>query len=139
MSIFFRDAEDDADFDATTHLVRVPKKQEIKGKTSSATISIEGMTCQGCVNNIQGYVGKQTGVLEVKVLLQEKTGYVLYNVDETTADEIVEIINNMGFDALLTSGEEIKADNLTRDISKCSIHIDGMTCNSCVNNITGKL
>lgn len=139
-SFFFRDLEDDADFDATTHLVRVPKKYEIKDaqKTSSAKILIDGMTCQSCVRNIEGFVGDQKGVLEIKVVLEEKTGYLIFDPRETSAEEVAQTISDMGFDASLPNeNEEIKSDILKRDFSRCSIHIDGMTCNSCVNNITG--
>lgn len=116
-------------------------------------VNIEGMTCQSCVRNIEGTVSKQKGILTIKVSiffcltlfisnnclhlffqvnLEEKSGTINYEIDKVTPDEIIEYIEDMGFDASLFSSTNNK-------ISSCTIEIEGMTCNSCVKNIEGKL
>ncbi|XP_076662962.1 copper-transporting ATPase 1 isoform X2 [Andrena cerasifolii] len=141
------DGDDDADYEGTTHLVRVPRPHETERSSSTSTvkIKIEGMRCQNCVNNIERTIGGQPEVASVKVKLEEKAGYIEYKVDEITPSELLEAIQNMGFVASLcedeSSSNESKLKNVPLEaaVSTCSIHVDGMTCMSCVKNITGVL
>ncbi|XP_043269223.1 copper-transporting ATPase 1 isoform X2 [Venturia canescens] len=140
----YRDADEDHELDLeTTHLVRAPKASSVNtsdDKITTVKINIEGMSCQSCVQNIQSTIGSRAGVTNVRVLLDEKAGYVDYNTDVTTTSELVEAINDMGFDAFLPPGENGYSPCDGKEIgpitSTCSIHIDGMTCSSCVNSIT---
>ena len=139
----FRDEEDDEAFQGTTHSVRVPRTSDKINSSEISTIKIciEGMTCQSCVNNIEGMIGVHPGVIDIKVLLEEKAGYIKYKTSETSPKELVDAICDMGFEAFLPPGEKTSNNNnsnLEPAISNCSIHIDGMTCISCVNSITGK-
>lgn len=130
--------DDDADFEGTTHLVRVPRSQELQDSSNAATvrINIEGMRCQSCVKNIEGTMASRPEVLGVRVLLEEKAGYIDYKSDEITAAELVEAIEDMGFVASLSkdhadSSKETDLQNqLEPSVSACSIHVDGMTCMS---------
>ncbi|KAK0089398.1 hypothetical protein PV325_007556 [Microctonus aethiopoides] len=145
------DPDDDADFEGTTHMVQVPRKHHASTNTSlllpssssssssSVRIKILGMSCQSCVNNIQNTIGKHNGVVEIKVVLEESMGYIEYNPSETSASELVEAINDMGFQASLSSTEIddiVENTQIQGRTSTCSIHIDGMTCQSCVKSIT---
>ena len=99
------------------------------------------MSCQSCVKNIEGTIGSRPGVVHVKVILEEKVGHVTYKTNETSPTELVNAIRNMNFDAFLPPGTRASNSNNSSPepvISNCIIHIDGMTCKSCVNNITGK-
>ncbi|XP_015601105.1 copper-transporting ATPase 1 isoform X2 [Cephus cinctus] len=138
--------DDDDDFDGNTHLVRVPRSTEVSNASSSTNkikINIEGMSCQSCVKNIEGTIGSRPDVVSIRVVLEEKAGYVEYKVADTTADALVEAINDMGFDASLSVyDDDVTNDSATAlqsDTSTCSIHIDGMTCMSCVKSITGTI
>lgn len=83
--LLFRDAEDEADFEGTTQLVRVPRKTEIKIAPGKAETAETTMTEGG------------------------------------------------------TSDGQSRRSKSSRDLAfgTCVIHVDGMTCNSCVDNITG--
>lgn len=148
-----RDGEDDADYEGTAHLVCVPRTQDIKDSSNTSTmkVNIEGMRCQSCVKNIEGTIGSRADVLSVKVILEEKLGYIEYKATEITSNELVEAIEDMGFVASLCGDElnstESKQKNLplgspiaaaTATASTCSIHVDGMTCMSCVKTISGQ-
>lgn len=137
VNFFFSDGDDDTDFEGTDHSVQVPRTPQINGDNTTALtkLKIEGMSCQSCVNNIQNIIGQHNGVLHIRVVLEECAGYIEYDEKKTTINELIEAIENMGFDATLYSPE---IDNIETRISTCSIHIDGMTCQSCVNSITGK-
>lgn len=145
--IVFRDGDDDVDCEGTAHLVYVSALQETKSFTNnSATvkINIEGMRCQSCVKNIETTIGSRSEILSIKVVLEEKLGYIEYKADEITAAELVEAIEDMGFTASLHRDESSSVERnqkscaLQSTTSTCSIHVDGMTCMSCVKTITGK-
>lgn len=127
-------------------MVYVPRSQKMKDSTNTSTmkVNIEGMRCQSCVKNIEGTIGSRPEVLSVKVVLEEKLGYIEYKAEEITPNELVEAIEDMGFTASLCSDESNptekiqKSDSLQLTISTCTVHIDGMTCASCVKTITGE-
>lgn len=72
--------------------------------TSTSVISIEGMTCQSCVRNIEGVVGGLNGVQSIKVDLAAKQGTVMHNALVITGSQITERIDDMGFKARLVDG-----------------------------------
>lgn len=67
----------------------------------TAKIRVEGMTCQSCVMNIEDFIGSKRGVLSIKVSLTEKLATVIFNPSVTTAAELQEMIDDMGFIATL--------------------------------------
>ncbi|XP_066255852.1 copper-transporting ATPase 1 isoform X2 [Euwallacea similis] len=99
--------------------------------TGTTKISITGMTCQSCVNNIQSTIGKKPGIYNIKVNLQESFALVTYNPKSTNPEEICNWIDDMGFEASLSL--------LSSSSAECLIHVDGMTCKSCVQTIEGML
>lgn len=107
----------------------------VMGSTSQdqhrdVVIEIEGMTCMSCVRNIEGNIGNKEGVKSIKVSLEEKLGHVQYDPEITTAEDIRGAIYDMGFDAKLKESSD-QLCPVTR------IHVEGMTCMSCVKNIEG--
>lgn len=64
--------------------------------------------------------------------LPENSALVTYNPKVTSPHEICEWIDDMGFEAFLPL-----LDGHAKDLNECRIHIDGMTCNSCVQSIEG--
>jgi Cu+-exporting ATPase len=60
----------------------------------------------------------------LQVSLEEKVGYIYYNPSITNPQVLCLAIEDMGFDAFLPS-----------DTVTCKVHVEGMTCNSCVENI----
>ncbi|XP_061942301.1 copper-transporting ATPase 1 isoform X3 [Apis cerana] len=144
----FWDGDEDVDYESSTHLVCVPRSQEIKDSSNASStmkVNIEGMRCQSCVKNIEGTIGSRPEVLSIKIILEEKLGYIEYKANEITPEELVETIEDMGFTASLfkeenNSIEKKQINHISQsNISICSIHIDGMTCMSCVKTITGVL
>ncbi|XP_012251963.2 copper-transporting ATPase 1 isoform X2 [Athalia rosae] len=139
------DLEDATEFQNTTPLERAPKwvqqDNDYTSSTSKVKINIDGMSCQSCVKNIEGTIGAREDVVNVRVDLDEKAGYIEYKNDETTAHELAEAIGDMGFIATVESStNRYRNDSLPEStISTCSIHIDGMTCGSCVKSITGAI
>ncbi|XP_043798037.1 copper-transporting ATPase 1 isoform X2 [Apis laboriosa] len=145
---YLGDDDEDVDYEGSTHLVCIPRSQEIKDSSNASStmkVNIEGMRCQSCVKNIEGTIGSRPEVLSIKIILEEKLGYIEYKANEITPEELVETIEDMGFTASLfkeesNSIEKKQINHVSQsNISICNIHIDGMTCMSCVKTITGVL
>ncbi|CAF1065657.1 unnamed protein product [Rotaria magnacalcarata] len=68
---------------------------------STEQIRIDGMTCQSCVKNIENSISKLNGIQSIKVSLEEKIGTIVYNTNTIHINDIIERINDMGFDAEL--------------------------------------
>ncbi|WVZ77706.1 hypothetical protein U9M48_025544 [Paspalum notatum var. saurae] len=102
------EAIEDAGFEAEIlpeSTVSQPKSQ----KTLSGQFRIGGMTCAACVNSIEGILKKLPGVKRAVVALATSLGEVEYDPSAITKDEIVQAIEDAGFDAaLLQSSEQDK-------------------------------
>lgn len=136
---------------------------------SVANIHIEGMTCNSCVQSIEGMISQRKGVKSAQVSLTDHQGIFEYDPLLTTPEELREAIEDMGFDAFLpetnsllpeldqslskfSSQAPVKDKELDSDLhketpqgsssdthAKCYIQIGGMTCASCVANIERNL
>uniref|UniRef100_A0A8C9XWY6 P-type Cu(+) transporter n=1 Tax=Sander lucioperca TaxID=283035 RepID=A0A8C9XWY6_SANLU len=120
---------------------------------SVVNIHIEGMTCNSCVQSIEGMISQRKGVISAQVSLADHQGAFEYDPLLTTPEELREAVEDMGFDAFLPGkridGVVVKSANfLTNSLlpspnsnahSKCFIQIGGMTCASCVANIERNL
>ncbi|XP_032666672.1 copper-transporting ATPase 1 isoform X6 [Odontomachus brunneus] len=141
----FWDGDNDTDYEGIEQPVRVSAEAQVgqAAEISTVKIDIEGMTCQSCVRNIEGMIGDRSDVVSIRVVLAEKAGYIEYKTRETTPQELAEAIEDMGFTASLPESDvaknETKDISVTPAVSTCSIHVDGMTCLSCVKSITGAL
>lgn len=109
-------------------------------------IGIEGMTCTSCVKSIEGNIAPRSGIQRITVSLSDKSAEVEYDSCKTTPEDIAQQIDDMGFEASLTSIDgrkvERKRNGAVRngtasnvidiDVSKCYLAVKGMTCGSCV-------
>ncbi|XP_031553563.1 copper-transporting ATPase 1-like isoform X2 [Actinia tenebrosa] len=99
-------------------------------------INVEGMTCNSCVNTIEAKIGQKNGVQSISVSLEKKQVQISYTAEKMTPEQLVEAIENMGFEAhLLNDG--VNDDD--KDIRMAVIAIAGMTCMSCVKTVEGKM
>ena len=73
--------------------------------TDQVTLSVVGMVCMSCVNNIQTNIGKMAGVKSVIVSLDNNTTTIEYHPAEITPEKLCEAIEDLGFEAsTLTAG-----------------------------------
>ncbi|XP_005093403.1 copper-transporting ATPase 1 isoform X2 [Aplysia californica] len=141
------------------NLIGVNGSSSVPKSTQTAVVNIYGMTCNSCVKNIEGNIGPKPGVKEIRVSLADQNGVIEYFPDTVTPAQLVEMIDDMGFDASLSTASakpspskstKVKvhlarsiSDNElvspvaadTDDVAKCHINISGMTCASCVATI----
>ncbi|VDH90142.1 Cu+-exporting ATPase [Mytilus galloprovincialis] len=134
------EAIDDMGFEA--NVVKQPKSLITR-------ITVEGMTCQSCVRNIESNIKTKAGVDEIRVSLADKEAFIIYNPDHTNPEVLREAIDDMGFDASFPrqSSVDKEFDRLAERSStrsggpesECEISIIGMTCKSCVRNIESNI
>ncbi|KAL6117768.1 atp7a [Pungitius sinensis] len=68
---------------------------------SVVNIHIEGMTCNSCVQSIEGMISKRKGVISAHVSLSDHQGTFEFDPLQATAEELREAVEDMGFDAFL--------------------------------------
>ncbi|XP_067853253.1 copper-transporting ATPase 1-like [Heptranchias perlo] len=73
-----------------------------KGEMNYITISVEGMTCNSCVQTIEQQIGKLQGVCKIKVSLESRNAAIVYNPEFQTPESLQEAIDDIGFEASLT-------------------------------------
>jgi copper chaperone len=61
-------------------------------------LKVEGMSCNHCVTSIQNAIGSIHGVAKVDVDLTGKTVSLEYENEEVTLEEIIEAIDDRGYD-----------------------------------------
>jgi copper chaperone len=64
------------------------------------TLVVKGMSCAHCVSSIEGSVGGLKGVSSVKVNLDQGTVDVEYDTDIVKRDQIIEEIDDQGYDVV---------------------------------------
>ena len=148
------------DFDEIAR--RYQRQSDDNNVIATCDVSIEGMTCNSCVANIEGNIGDNVaGVVAIKVLLTEKRGHVTFHPDQISAEQIAERIDDMGFECKVISssargassgsgsgvtngvcGTPEVAQGTVSDASNrrtVSLSVKGMHCISCVGKIEGAL
>ena len=66
---------------------------------STIHVSVNGMVCVSCVNNIQSNISELTGVSSIVVSLEEKMATVTFDPRIVSPQSIVDGINDLGFEA----------------------------------------
>ncbi|OBS65087.1 hypothetical protein A6R68_06364, partial [Neotoma lepida] len=143
---------------SSSSLQKMPLNIVSQPLTQETVININGMTCNSCVQSIEGVISKKPGVKSIHVSLANSTGTVEYDPLLTSPETLREAIEDMGFDAVLPDTNEPlvviaqpsletpllpstnEPDNVMTPVhSKCYIQVSGMTCASCVANIERNL
>ncbi|KAL1766700.1 Copper-transporting ATPase 1 [Sigmodon hispidus] len=86
---------------SSSSLQKMPLNLVSQPLTQETVININGMTCNSCVQSIEGVISKKPGVKSIHVSLANSTGTVEYDPLLTSAETLREAIEDMGFDAVL--------------------------------------
>ncbi|XP_065670106.1 copper-transporting ATPase 2 isoform X2 [Hydra vulgaris] len=112
-----------------SNISSLPSKKELVKKV---IISINGMSCSSCVATIENHMNKVDGIEQCLVALLTQKAEITYLLDKISVQEIISNIESIGFKAMLLKD--------TDDVHKVlELHIDGMTCASCVHTIESQL
>ena len=81
-------------------VIALANQPSVAMETSSVvTLSVEGMVCTSCVNNIQTNVGTVVGVDAVHVSLEGHTATITYRPSMIGPEELVRKVEELGFEA----------------------------------------
>ncbi|MGB5824553.1 MAG: sulfite exporter TauE/SafE family protein [Proteocatella sp.] len=69
----------------------------MKSREAVISYKIDGMTCNGCEQRIESRLGKIPAIKSVKAEYATGTASVAYNADEISSEEIVKILEKMGY------------------------------------------
>eukprot|EP01136_Pigoraptor_vietnamica_P011003 Opistho-1_new@49327 len=73
----------------------------------SVVLSVDGMTCQSCVNSILRGCADAPGVSGLRVDLAEKRAYATVDTAQTSPQTLADAINEIGFDAAVLSATPV--------------------------------
>lgn len=91
------DAIDDMGFDCVYNNSQNDEKSSLSSE-GHCWVSIKGMRCESCVRNIESTISLKPGIIQIKVDLANARGQVQFNSILLTAEQIAEMIDDMGFD-----------------------------------------
>uniref|UniRef100_A0A9L0T6J1 Copper-transporting ATPase 1 n=1 Tax=Equus caballus TaxID=9796 RepID=A0A9L0T6J1_HORSE len=83
-------------------LHKIPLNIVSQPLTQETVINIDGMTCNSCVQSIEGVISKKAGVKSIRVSLANGNGTVEYDPLLTSPETLRKAIEDMGFDATLS-------------------------------------
>ncbi|EUC44282.1 hypothetical protein COCMIDRAFT_6355 [Bipolaris oryzae ATCC 44560] len=113
--------------------------------TYKVTLAITGMTCSSCVSAITHAVQAHAWVQSVNINLLTNSGVVVFT-GRAKCDEIVETIEDCGFDVEVEKLEEVqntapetKPSKQKTERWRATYLLGGLTCSSCVGNVTRAL
>ncbi|XP_022271375.1 copper-transporting ATPase 1 isoform X3 [Canis lupus baileyi] len=87
---------------SSSPLQKIPLNIVSHPLTQETVINIDGMTCNSCVQSIEGVISKKEGVKSIRVSLANGNGTVEYDPLLTSPETLREAIEDMGFDAALS-------------------------------------
>ncbi|GAB2262624.1 hypothetical protein Droror1_Dr00003621 [Drosera rotundifolia] len=129
-----KDAIEDAGFEAEI----LPEPNINVKKSSGALVgqfSIGGMTCTACVNSVEGILRKLPGVRKAVVSLPTSLGEVEYDPAVISKDDIVNAIEDAGFEGSLVQSNE--QDNIVLGVSGVSTEVDAELLEGLLSQING--
>lgn len=116
-------AIEDAGFEA--EILHEPSTARTKSHGSLVgQFTIGGMTCAACVNSVEGILGNLPGVKRAVVALATSLGEVEYDPTVISKDEIINAIEDAGFEgSLVQSGQQ---DKIALGVAGVSNELDAL-------------
>nr|XP_019012879.1 uncharacterized protein I206_02375 [Kwoniella pini CBS 10737]OCF51660.1 hypothetical protein I206_02375 [Kwoniella pini CBS 10737] len=135
----------DIGFEATIVKTEV-QSFETSGETFKSIFSIEGMTCSSCSQAITRALQDQEYIESINIDVLNNSGTIIHT-SQITVDDIREIIEEIGYEAELSSSTLLNGPSGIKGKSKESgpvsrtirLKIDGMFCHECVRKINSFL
>ncbi|OHE98042.1 heavy metal translocating P-type ATPase [Colletotrichum orchidophilum] len=103
-----------------------------------ATVAIGGMTCASCANTITEQLNKKDFISNVAVNLVANNATIDFIV-QGKQDDIVQSIEDMGYDATLDSVSRVKTEDKGAQQRTVQISIKGLYCQHCPSRVTHSL
>ncbi|KAL6561848.1 serine/threonine protein kinase Ran1 [Orobanche gracilis] len=104
-------------------------------KTLIGQFSIGGMTCAACVNSVEGILQKLAGVKKAVVALATSFGEVEYDPTVISKDDIINAIEDAGFEASFVQSNE--QDKLVLGVTGAVSELDAQMLEGNLCNLKG--
>lgn len=78
---------------------------------TTTTVSVEGMTCGACTSALEGGFKNVAGVRQFNISLLAERAVIIHDPKALSADRIVQIIEDRGFDAKILSSQRLGAEH----------------------------
>lgn len=91
----------------------------------NTTVSIDGMTCGACTSAVESAFKNKSGLIKFNISLLAGRAVITHDSKDLTTDQIVEAIDDAGFDVRLISSEP--EDIQTQSSSSVQLKIYGLT------------
>ncbi|CBI27210.3 unnamed protein product, partial [Vitis vinifera] len=127
-----KNAIEDAGFDA--EIMSEPSRTKPHG-TLLGQFTIGGMTCAVCVNSVEGILRKLPGVKRAVVALATSLGEVEYDPTIISKDDIVNAIEDAGFEASFVQSSE--QDKIILGVTGISNEMDALILEGILTSIRG--
>lgn len=91
-------------------LLNAVKKAGFKAKLpvlKCSILDIEGMTCNACAVRVKSAIKKESGVIKVKVDLQEGKAFVEFEEEKVSVEQLIMAVNKAGFKAKNMENSEV--------------------------------
>lgn len=118
-------------------LLEPPLESRKNPLSSVAMINIKGMTCNSCVKTIEENLSNRSGVMSVHVSLAQQNGMVEYDPLCTNAEELRDMIDDMGFDAILPASLEPSV--ILDGLPKVSVKDKKIRNGTCETKVKGEM
>ncbi len=91
------------------------------GNASAKVIDLKvtGMTCQGCADQVTKTLSEKKGIVKSDVKFADNKALVTYDPKEIKPEEIITVIEAIGYKAELTTEKNDKKDDKTAPPSCC--------------------
>ncbi|KAF2820742.1 heavy metal translocatin [Ophiobolus disseminans] len=123
---------EDVGFDAevldTVTATPAPKKSKgsKRQKTLTTTVSVEGMTCGACTSAVESGFKDVEGVYQFNISLLANRAVLVHDPLKLTEDQIVEIIEDRGFDAKVLSSVDGSMQQTTASNGPVHLKVFGL-------------
>lgn len=123
---------------AATPAAKKNKKAK-KQRTLITTVAVEGMTCGACTSAIESGFVDLDGVFQFNISLLANRAVIVHNPAKLTEDQIVEIIEDRGFDAKLVSSVDGSLQESSANNGPVQLKIFGLSNPSAAEDLQGLL
>ena len=128
---------EDRGFDAEVISTTLPVPS-ITELPTTTIVSISGMTCGACTSAVEGAFKNAEGLLEFNISLLAERATIVHEASKLTTDQIVEKIEDAGFDASVVSSTSGASQQASGQSSvTTTVSISGMTCGACTSAVEG--
>ncbi|ORY12410.1 E1-E2 ATPase-domain-containing protein [Clohesyomyces aquaticus] len=110
---------------AHTPETRIHKSRN-KRKTLTTTVAVEGMTCGACTSAIESGFKDVEGVYQFNISLLANRAVLVHDPSKLTEEQIVEIIEDRGFDAKVISSVDGTMQHATSSNGTVHLKIYGL-------------